>query len=118
MRARLTEEERLARKRERARRSFSDAAYQHYDASAGFGSSDEWVHSAETMAGRYVPSPKPVRDSMLAILGLSSLPSSYDELRTAFAAAIRLAHPDQGGTEAGARACIEAFASLRGRFSK
>lgn len=42
-RVKLTDEERLARKKERARHSFSDAAYKHYDTSNGFGSTEEWI---------------------------------------------------------------------------
>ena len=51
MRLDLTPEQKEARRKERNARTFSDAAYRHYDTSEGFGSAEEWFRKASETLG-------------------------------------------------------------------
>jgi len=111
-RPRLTPEERERRRKERSRFTFSDAAYQHYDTAAGFGSPDEWEKVAELLFGLK----KPIAGALgryLAALGLDALPDSIGALTKAFRTAMFQNHPDHGGTNQAARDTLEAYAFLK-----
>ena len=117
MRARLTPQEREARRRERSRHSFSDAAYAHYDPEKeGWGSPDSWEEIARKVFGLARLKTGPV-NKWLAALGLDTMPASLDELKKAFRAAMMIAHPDHGGTNEAALDTMEAYETLRRRFA-
>ena len=100
-RIKLSEEEKLAKKKARAKLSFSDAAYKHYDTSKGFGSADEWIRIAEALLnGRtvLVSNSNPTSND-LAFLFLSSLPDSAEGLKKAYRNSMFKYHPDHGGTD-------------------
>lgn len=119
-RARLTDAEREERRRARARHSFSDAAYRHYDPGReGYGSADEWVRAAEEMAGGFggfarVAGKKSggVRDKNMVVLGLTELPATLAALKAAFRKVLFEVHPDYGGTDAQTIAALAAFKAL------
>ncbi len=116
----LTPEEREARRRERSRRSFSAAAYRHFDPSReGFGSAADWAAAAEAMAaGRGAfrhAAWKPAdarRARDLEVLGLDAAPADVSGLKSAFRRAAFRAHPDHGGTDAAFREVFAAYARL------
>ncbi len=61
--------------------------------------------------------PRPHPD--LLALGLDRMPSSWDDLRRAYRAAARTAHPDvHGGSEAAFLAVAGAFERLSGRLGR
>lgn len=132
MPTRLTEAEREERRRERNRRTFSDAAYRHYDPYAagpdgttvGYGDPGAWADAVWAALGgqpgaRVEPElvtrrirllPEDIRS--LDVLGLVLLPADYGALKSAFRAACLLAHPDTGGSEQAIRAVYAAFERL------
>ena len=57
-------------------------------------------------------------DKWLVPLGLVEMPDNMEALKKAFRAAIFRVHPDFGGTNAAARAVMEAFEILKRRFGK
>ena len=120
-RAKLTDAEREARRKERVKRSFSDAAYQHYDVKAlGYGSRDEWMAAADAMASgkgalRFSTLAEKA-DADLEMLMLDSLPPDVAGLKTAFRNAMFLAHPDHGGTNEAARDTMAAYKRLLERY--
>ena len=118
-RARLTDAEREERRRERSRRSFSEAAYRHYDPAEGYGSPEEWMRAAEGMAngsagfGRIEGAKSPARTTAdLRAIGLDGMPQTKQELLRAFRAAAMTAHPDHGGSNEAIRAVLEAYQRL------
>lgn len=125
-RPKLSEEERAARRRARSRASFSDAAYTHYDpARDGYGSAREWTQAAgseqagpgrgQAGARRPVQAAPAVHPDLQA-LGLTERPESLADLKSAFRAAMKAAHPDTGGTDEQARAVIEAHKRLAASY--
>ena len=119
-RAKLTDAEREARRRERSKHSFSAAAYRHYDAEQeGYGSPEEWIRAAEGMAGgqgRFeriegAKSPEAINGDLL-LLNLHQMPESKPELLRAFRPAAMKAHPDHGGSNEAIRAVLEAYQRL------
>jgi hypothetical protein len=120
-RPRLTEAEKLARRRERNAYTFSDAAYDHYDVDKlGFGDPWDWERIAEILFGqakRVGPfqGEGPFR-RFLGILGLHEMPENVAALTKAFKAAMFKAHPDHGGTNQAAREVLEAYAILKKEF--
>lgn len=119
-RARLTDAEREERRRERSRRSFSEAAYHHYSpAKEGYGSPDEWMRAAEEMAngsagfGRIEGTKSPAKTNAdLQALGLDEVPRTKQELLRTFRAAAMTAHPDHGGSNEAIRAVLDAYQRL------
>ncbi len=117
-RARLDEAERDARQRERRQRSFSDAAYRHYNPSLeGFGSADEWMRKADAiLTGRGLKAAFDTTDTQLQrdlrALHLDAMPGSAADLKRAFRNTLFVVHPDHGGTAAATQAAIEAFERL------
>jgi hypothetical protein len=112
----LSPEEREARRKERARHSFSDAAYKHYDPKAeGYGSADEWINAAEALAGG-IPAFARVTGTAaspdLTALFLEKMPDSVEALKRAFRNAMMVAHPDHGGTNEQARDVMAAYKRL------
>lgn len=116
MARRLSDTEREARRKERARISFSNAAYRHYDPrTEGYGSEAEWIAAAEALAaGCTVLKTKTGLNPDLITLHLDELPADIAGLKRAFRNTLHLVHPDHGGTDAATRAALEAF----GRLSK
>lgn len=112
----LTPEEREVRRRARARRSFSNAAYKHYDPKAeGFGSAEEWVRAAERLAAgipAFARSIGKAPSTDLAALFLDAMPETVEALKRAFRNAMMVAHPDHGGTNEQARAVLESYKRL------
>jgi hypothetical protein len=112
----LSPEERELRRRERVRRSFSEAAYAHYDPRReGYGSAQEWARVADAFVsgfkvladrGRGTKSPD------MALLFLDEMPPTLDRLKTAFRNALFVHHPDHGGTNEACRNALEAFKRL------
>ena len=123
-RAKLTDAEREERRRERSRRSFSEAAYRHYDpVQEGYGSPEEWIRAAEGMAngsagfGRIEGTRSPAKiNADLQLFGLNEIPRAKQELLRAFRAAAMAAHPDHGGTNEAIRAVLEAYQRLLAQF--
>lgn len=106
MPAKLSPEERERRRKERAKASFSDSAYKHYDATGGFGSEDEWQfildefqYVKELIHEIYGGTPqKTVNSSGSADIFSSAFsPQTFDDLKKAFRAAALEHHPDRGG---------------------
>ena len=121
-RHRLTDAERVQRRKERARFSFSDAAYQHYDLKRdGFGKPEDWERIAEELFGKFDrlheqttrTTPGGRFAKFLEVLGLSALPPAMDALTQAFRRAMFKAHPDYGGSDVAAREVLEAYAVLK-----
>lgn len=118
MRARLTPQEREARRKARAAFSFSDAAYEHYDPDKeSFGGPDEWESIARKAFGLKRLKTGPT-NKWLDALFLEVMPRTLAELKKAFRAAMFRVHPDYGGTNAQARAVMEAFATLKHNFKE
>lgn len=121
-RAPLSEAERAARKRERARRSFSDAGYRHYNpALEGYGSVDEWLRKADAiLTGRGLAQAFDPADTQLQrdlrTLNLEALPGDAAGLKRAYRNTLFLVHPDHGGTAAATIAATEAFERLARQF--
>jgi hypothetical protein len=116
MRPRLTPDEREARRKARAAFSFSDQAYRHYDPEKeGFGGPDEWEKIAHKIFGLAKLKTGPI-NKWLAVLGLDTMPLNLVALKKAFRAAMLKAHPDLGGSNAAARAVMEAFETLKHRY--
>ena len=120
MRPKMSDAERLAKKKARSAFSFSDAAYVHYNPKVeGYGSSEEWMRMAEALlnsagiafrpAG---PDTQLTRD--LRTLNLDELPKSAADLKRAFRNTLFIVHPDHGGTN---EATIEAYKAFE-RLSK
>jgi len=106
-RPRLTDEEREERRKERSRHTFSNAAYQHYDTSQGYGSSDEWKAWAEQAFGThadaesFVPPPKTYatqQEKDLKTLLLDKMPVDIAAFKRAYKNVMMIAHPDLGGS--------------------
>ena len=115
-RPRLTPEEREARRKARSAFTFSNAAYRHYNPEVeGYGNPDQWENIAELLFGKAVI--VGVKAKFLAVLGLTEMPSTVDELKTAFHAAMFTAHPDRGGTNEAARNVLEAYMMLKRELS-
>lgn len=118
MRARLTPAERDAKRRERARFSFSDAAYRHYNPEKdGFGNADQWEDIARQLfglLGKVDSGPTP--NKWLRALYIDEMPTTLAALKSAFRAAMFKSHPDYGGSNETARATMEAFAVLKTKF--
>lgn len=121
-RPKLTPEEREARRRERARFSFSDAAYRHYDPRvSGYGSAEDWINAAESLTGnthdttrvrREARAGRPGRNPDLAILNLDDFPADLAGLKTAFRNTMFVVHPDHGGSNEACREALTAFERL------
>jgi hypothetical protein len=120
MPARLSPEEREARRKERSRRSFSDAAYQHYDPKTeGYGSADEWIAAAEALAsgrgtlhfGNRGQSSSKINPDLVT-LNLTEMPADIAGLKRAFRNTLFIVHPDHGGTDAACIAAMKAFERL------
>ena len=96
--------------------SFSDAAYEHYDASvSGYGSPDDWERIAAALFGSAsVNDPDEV---YLSRLDLAAIPPSLAELTAAFRRTMFRTHPDYGGTNLAARETMEAYAILKSKFT-
>ena len=110
-------------------RSFTDAAYKHYDVrTAGFGSSGEWFRLAEEMAGgrkQYTPPPRRQAPGMAAdmrLLGLTEMPLDVKDLTRAMRRRARLVHPDftttQHSTKAEKDAANEAFTAMQMAYER
>lgn len=117
-RPRLSPQERAAKRKERARFSFSDAAYRHYDPEKeGFGGPEQWEDYARKLFGlkklRTAPANK-----WLAALYLEDMPLDFAALKKAFRAAMFKSHPDYGGSNEAARDTMEAFEVLRHKFPR
>ena len=115
MRLNLTPEQKEARRKERNARTFSDAAYRHYDTSEGFGSAEEWFRKAsetlgENLADLCAKTEPKTKDRDLLTLFLAAMPATLAELQSGFRKALFKVHPDHGGT---AEATIEAFAAFK-----
>jgi hypothetical protein len=116
-RARLTPEERDAKRRERAKFSFSDAAYTHYNPKTeGYGSYEEWVHTAEQLLNdKGIARPQRADTQLqrdLATLYLDALPETGAMLKTAFRNTLKIVHPDVGGSNEATVEAIKAFERL------
>lgn len=114
-RIKLTDEERFAKKKERSRFSFSEAAYKNrYDASKGFGSADEWIKAAEALVGGRLVLMHNVKtaNADLTLFGLTELPDSVELLKKAYRNSLFVYHPDHGGSDAQAIAARDAFERL------
>jgi hypothetical protein len=110
-------------------RSFTDAAYQHYDVrTAGYGSSGEWFRLAEEMArGRrqYTPPPRRQMPGLAAdmrLLGLAEMPADARDLARAMRRQARLVHPDftttEHSTQAERDAANEAFTAMQMAYER
>lgn len=117
MRPRLTPEQREAKRKERARFSFSDASYRHYNPEQdGFGDPDQWEGYARKLFGLQKLKTGPVNKWLVALY-LDEMPATFEALKKAFRAAMFKNHPDYGGTNEAARDTMEAFDTLRRKFS-
>lgn len=121
-RAILTDAERLARRRERSRRAFSDESYRHYNPGLeGFGSTDEWLRRAEAIltgqgiAQAFDPGETGLQRD-LRTLNLDTMPGDRTALKRAYRNTLFLVHPDHGGTTAATIAATEAFERLTRHF--
>lgn len=95
----------------RRARAFSDAAYQHYDPNAGYGSRAEWAGAAEQLAAHL--GLKPIPTDPLRVLGLDHPPTSKAELTRAFRKTAKVAHPDKGGSNEAMRRVVEAYETIK-----
>ena len=114
-RVRLTDEEREARRKERARHSFSDAAYSHYNPRQdGYGSTDEWIAAAEAIAGgaTILTTKTTSINPDLVIMHLTDWPADIAGLKRAFRNSLFLCHPDYGGSNEATRELLAAFERL------
>jgi hypothetical protein len=114
-RPRLSPKERETRRKERARFSFSDASYRHYNPEVqGFGDPDQWEDYARKIFGwQHKPIPA---NKWMAALFLDQMPTTLEALKKAFRAAMFKNHPDYGGSNESARDTMEAFEVLRHKF--
>jgi hypothetical protein len=71
---------------------------------------------ASPVGSASTPTGLPSRDPDLTVLGLDRMPPSRDELRRAYRAAAKAAHPDAGGSAEAFRAVSEAFEKLARRL--
>ena len=111
----LTDEERLARKKARAKHSFSNAAYKHFDPSKdGYGSPEEWMRAAEAMVGgRLVLKPNvQTKNADLDFLMMEEMPADIAGLKKGYRNALFVYHPDHGGSTEQCRKAVEAFERL------
>lgn len=107
-------------------RSFTDAAYKHYDVSReGFGGPEEWFRLAEEMARgrkRYAPPPRSRFTSAHAgdmrLLGLAEMPLDVRDLVRAMRKQARVLHPDFGGTSESFTAMFMAYERLLLRYPR
>lgn len=109
-RARLSPEEREARRKARSAFTFSDAAYKHYNpAEEGFGSFEEWAEIAKQIAAEMVLPNAPVFDKNtdIRIFQPNYAPKTRTELMADFRVAARATHPDCGGDAASFRRVVE-----------
>lgn len=118
-RPRLSPEEKEARRKARNARTFSDAAYKHYDPKTeGYGSADDWIAAAEAMAGGRAhlhagtDRKKTGLERDLELLNLTELPLTVAELKRAFRNTMFTVHPDYGGTNDQCRDVLTAFERL------
>jgi len=116
-RPRLSEEERLARKKARIAFTFSDAAYDHFDPKKeGYGSIDEWIAIADILfcggRGTIKMTKKSKHDVYLEILMLETLPNDIRCLKKAYRNALMVHHPDHGGSNETCIAVMKAFEEL------
>src|SRR4051812_29528114 len=106
-RPRLTPQEREARRKERARFSFSDASYRHYDPEKdGFGNPNQWEEYARKLFGLKKLQAGPVNKWLVALF-LDEMPVNFAALKKAFRAAMFVNHPDYGGSNEAARNTME-----------
>ncbi|RYF09849.1 MAG: hypothetical protein EOO77_22830, partial [Oxalobacteraceae bacterium] len=118
MGARLSDAERAERKKARAKLSFSDASYRHYNpALEGFGSIDEWMRKADAiLTGKGILKAFDRADTQmsrdLATLNLDALPGDAAGLKRAFRNTAMFTHPDKGGTTEAFREVVAAFERL------
>lgn len=116
-RPRLSPEEREANRKARARFSFSDASYRHYNPEVeGFGDPEQWEGYARKLFGLKKLNTGPVNKWLLALY-LDEMPVTFEALRKAFRAAMFKSHPDYGGSNEAARNTMEAYEVLRHKFS-
>lgn len=115
-RPRLTDEERLARKKARSAHSFSDAAYTHFDPrKVGYGSADEWAAAADALSGgrgTLKQERRSIHDMDLETLGLEALPITHGDLKKAFRVVLFRVHPDHGGSNEETIRAMSAFERL------
>ena len=117
MPARLDPAERERRRKERSRRSFSDAAYEHYDpAKEGFGSSAEWVNTANERLGVGTIAAAS-DDADLTHFGLTAYPRSEAELTALYRKLAKTKHPNAGGSHDDFIAFRAAYDRLRAKVS-
>ena len=114
-RVRMTDAEREAKRRARIAHSFSNAAYNHYDTSDGFGSFEEWIRAAEMLTGGVATTRNEMQDDLDFLL-LDTMPASLADLKKAFRNAMFVYHPDHGGSNEQARKALEAFGRLKSKF--
>lgn len=122
MPARLTDEEREARRKERVSRSFDDAAYRHYDPNdGGYGRKADWARMAEALAAGlgYAQDTRgldPADRDALAALGIHDLPIDVSGVKSAFRRSAQTAHPDHGGTDEQFKTVYAAYERLLNRY--
>lgn len=114
-RVRMSDAEREAKRRARIAHSFSNAAYNHYDTSDGFGSFEEWIRAAEMLTGGVATTRNEMQDDLDFLL-LDTMPASLADLKKAFRNAMFVYHPDHGGSNEQARKALEAFGRLKSKF--
>lgn len=103
----LTEAERDGRRKAANKRVFE--RYRHY-AGGERGSPDQWARAAEDVL--HVKAWRET-DPLLAVLGLSEMPDTIEELKAARRTALlRGGHQDKGGTKEQSIAINEAFDKL------
>jgi hypothetical protein len=117
-RVKLTIEEKAVRKKARTAFSFSDQAYQHYNPEKeGWGHQDQWEEVARRVFGLAKLRRPGTTNKWLLALGLEAMPASLQILVKAFHKQMFVAHPDYGGSNQAARDTMEAFQTLKARFS-
>ena len=111
----LTEEQ----KRERKRAAFAKVVAGKPNPSGRRGSPEVWASIADELMNEYFPgvvftSPATAsrENKLLALLNLTALPSSLEELKTARNKALMTAHPDKGGTAEATREVLRAYGEL------
>jgi hypothetical protein len=117
-RPRLTDEERLARKKERSRVAFSDASYKRrYDTSTGYGSPEEWIRAAEAMmSGNLLIEGHHAVSEDLEYMMLSEMPKTAAAMKKAFHNALFVYHPDYGGSDDAVRKLLTIYEKLTKNF--
>lgn len=125
-RPRLTEAERLARKKERNRRGFTEATFRQYDPTDGLGrgSAEQWRAAAHAATGSgftmdEIPPPPTSKNADLAMLELFEMPT-WAGLRAAYRKLAPVKHPNggRGGTHASFLAFKEAYDRLEARLKR